>query len=232
MPLADPATGCPRGGCFICLQFWDIVAFTLSLLLCWLLVRPRPSTAQQHDARSAGEDVSSSGKDWPLVQSHAVASHTVPRRTRRVKKLVRADLKLHFSDAESDSDAGHRSIDYSANFLSLDEGRVTGRTLVGQRRSCSNGLLVSCRRRSSDEGRSSNSSSSNNPSVLTSGHNSCDSLPEAVQEAETRSFLSDTLHNRCHILYEVFHERDNSCDFSHNDADKILPTLQPDSGAD
>ena len=61
---------------------------------------------------------------------------------------------------------------------------------------------------------SSSNSSSNNPSILNSGWNSCDSLRE-TDDFPTQSFLEDTLRNRYHILYEVFHspEKGKESDF-------------------
>lgn len=213
MSDVDTLTDCLPNNCVICLRAWDLLLLAALFSLSWLLLtqrtHPSPPAATQQPAQPATNVAVATAQhpiptiDKPAFEPSRFISHTVPRRPRRTKKLIRPDLNLHFSEPDTDSEDGMRSIDYSANFHSLDTRRVS-RSLRALRDKEDDMIM---RQRCAEERKSSNSSSSNNPSFPISEHNSSDSLHEPCQP---HSFLSDTLHNKCHILYDVFHSSEKS----------------------
>lgn len=210
--LQSPVAGCPTNGCLICLTCYDVVAITLFALFSWFLLMRRIDPAPSQSPVNKPEEVVSAPEiarqtSKVAAEPQRFLSHTVPRRPRRAKKLIRADLDLRFSDPDSDSEEGLRSIDYSSNFLSLNE-RDLAKSLADFR---DIQYKLSRLNSNSTDDSSNNNSSSNNPSILNSGHNSCDSLRET--DDPSQSFLSDTLRNRYHILYEVFHSQEKELDF-------------------
>lgn len=209
----DTLTDCLPNNCVICLRAWDLLALAALFSLSWLLLtqrtHPSPSPATTQQPAQPSTPVSAAPahdlvqhSDKPVFEPSRFISHTVPRRPRRAKKLIRPDLNLHFSEPDSESEDGMPSIEYSANFHSLDTRRES-RNLRALRDKEADVML---RQRCAEERKRSNSSSSNNPSFPISEHSS-EHEPDTCQP---HSFLSDTLHNKCHILYDVFHSSDKS----------------------
>lgn len=217
--LPSPLVACPPQGCLICLTAYDVFALTLFALVSWFLlmrrIDPAPNPSQVTKSEEVAPPVPEVTRQTSKAETHRFHSLTVPRRPRRAKKLIRADLDLRFSDPDSDSEEGLQSIDYSSNFMSLNE-RDLAKSLADFR-----DIQIRLSRVSSQstDDSSNNSSSSNNPSILNSGHTSCDSLRET--DDLSQSFLSDTLRNRYHILYDVFHSQDKALDFVEGESARL-----------
>lgn len=148
---ATSSCSCPQSPeTIVCLRLWDIAVCLILMAITYILVIERRKTnnaasnvsstttssaIRQHEESSQNNPNVNKVDDNncninPRIEKDSVTSKilltdrwsTQIRRPRRQKKLIRAGIKISFSDHESDPEENLRSIGYSSsNFLSLDD---------------------------------------------------------------------------------------------------------------